>query len=92
MGVRKPSVSPTMPYSRQRGDVLIQRHAQLIDQLQHHFSGGGRRRIDPVDLPEARVGDVMIDVDEEGFGLGQVGPDRAEALFVAAIERDDAFK
>ena len=56
-----------------------------------HLARRGRRRVDPVHRPEARVGLVVVDV-EDGHPpeeLGVVTQERTDALQVPAVADDD---
>ena len=60
-------------------------------QQRHHLARRRRVRVDPVDGAEARVRDVVVDVDDGHAReqLGVVGQDRPDALEVAAVADDD---
>ena len=70
------------------GDVGRQLDAQLLEEVAEDLSRRGRRSDDHVDVAEAAVVVVMVDVDHERRALehGRIGPDPAR---VRAVERED---
>ena len=59
----------------------VQRHAERLDQVEHHLAAGGGRRIEPVELAVAAVAGMVVDVDdEEPIEPGDAGPREVAAL------------
>ena len=64
-----------------RRDLERQRHAERVDQVEHHLAAGGRAGVEPVDLAVAGVAGMVIDVDdEEPLEPGDAGPRQVAAL------------
>ena len=65
-------------------DLRRQRHAERLDEVEHHLAAGRRACVEPVDRAVALVAGMMIDVDDEVL----VEPLDAGARQVAALHDD----
>ena len=63
----------------------------FLDQAIDQFTAGGFATGDPVDVAEARITGVVVDVDQH-LPVGDVFLRRAEALDAGGIDRDDAVE
>ena len=67
-----------------RRDLRRQRHAERLDDVEHHLAACRRAMVEPVDRAVALVAGVMIDVDDEIF----VEPLDAGSRQIAALHHD----